>query len=270
MAVLELTYRSHVLDFDQNLLVMFPDPSGLKLSESDKGTDFEFPVLYLLHGYSDDHTSWLRRSSVERYLTEDLKKPLVIVCPSVQNSFYSDMVYGWKYFKYLTEEVPELLKRWIKISTRREDTFVAGLSMGGYGAYKLAFTYPERFSIAASFSGALDLAESGRGNPDKDVKCSDVFGMKRSETDGTEFDLKVMLQKAVDSGKELPKFYLSCGTKDPLYRIDLGFRDLMEKKGIKVNYSETEGLAHEWKFWDQEIEKFLKVLPLKSLEEIRR
>lgn len=64
MAVLELTYRSHVLDFDQNLLVMFPDPSGLKLSESDKGTDFEFPVLYLLHGYSDDHTSWLRRSSV--------------------------------------------------------------------------------------------------------------------------------------------------------------------------------------------------------------
>ncbi len=166
--------------------------------------------------------------------------------------------------------MPELLKRGIRISTKREDTFVAGLSMGGYGAYKLAFTYPERFSIAASFSGALDLAKSGRGDPEKDVKCSDVFGMNRSQTDGTEFDLKVMLQNAVDSGKELPKFYLSCGTKDPLYPINLGFRDLMEEKGIKVNYSETEGLAHEWKFWDQQIEKFLKVLPLKALEEYRR
>lgn len=141
MAVFELTFRAETLDFDQNVTVLLPEPENLALAETGKPFRGELPVLYLLHGYSDDHTSWLRRSSIERYLTMDSTRPLICVCPSVQNSFYTDMEYGWKYYTYLTEELPRLLSRWIRISSKPEDTFIAGLSMGGYGAYKIALSH---------------------------------------------------------------------------------------------------------------------------------
>ena len=181
MAVFELTFRAETLDFDQNVTVLLPEPGNLALAETGKPFRGELPVLYLLHGYSDDHTSWLRRSSIERYLTMDSTRPLVCVCPSVQNSFYTDMEYGWKYYTYLTEELPRLLSRWIRISSKREDTFIAGLSMGGYGAYKIALSHPERFAAAASFSGVLDIAKSGRDNPARDGAAYNVFGKNRSE-----------------------------------------------------------------------------------------
>ena len=266
MAVLELTYRSNVLDFDQNLTVMLPEPSNLSLMDRDGPLVTEFPVLYLLHGYSDDHTSWLRRSSVERYLTMDFNKPLVIVCPSVQNSFYEDMVHGWRYYTYLTEEVPELLSRWIRISRRPEDTFIAGLSMGGYGAMKIGLRHPERFAAVASFSGVLNLPLSGEVNEERDNMTFNVFGMKRTETKGTDYDVFHLLDKAIESGKKLPKLYSSCGTADFHYENNLSFRDYALSKGdaIDYTYSETEGMEHEWKFWDAEIRKLLNWLPLRD------
>ena len=266
MAVLELTFRSEVLGFDQNVMVILPEPENLSLSQREHAFDGTFPVLYLLHGYTDDHTSWLRRSSVERYMTMDSARPLVCICPSVQNSFYTDMEYGWKYFTYLTEELPDLLSRWIRISTQPEDTFIAGLSMGGYGAYKIALTHPERFAAAASFSGVLDIVRSGKENPQKDMVAYNVFGKKRSELNGTKHDIYYLLDKAIAEGKKLPKLYSSCGTADSLYVNNLGFRDYIQQKGIDYTYSEQEGLAHEWAFWDSEVKKLLNWLPIREIQ----
>ncbi len=264
MAILELTFRAESLDFDQNVMVILPEPENLGLAKKSNAFDGAFPVLYLLHGYSDDHTSWLRRSSVERYMTVDSSRPMVCICPSVQNSFYTDMEYGWKYFTYLTEELPELLSRWIRISTQPKDTFIAGLSMGGYGAFKIAFSYPERFAAAASFSGVLDIVKSGKDNDQKDNAVYNVFGMKRSELSGTQHDLYYLLNQAIASGKKLPKLYSSCGTKDSLYKNNLAFRDYIRQKNIDYTYSEQEGLAHEWAFWDSEIKKLLNWLPIQE------
>ncbi len=265
MAVFELTFRAETLDFDQNVTVLLPEPENLSLAETGKPFAGEFPVLYLLHGYSDDHTSWLRRSSIERYLTMDSARPLVCVCPSVQNSFYTDMEYGWKYYTYLTEELPRLLSRWIRISSKPEDTFIAGLSMGGYGAYKIALSHPERFAAAASFSGVLDIAKSGRDNPARDGAAYNVFGKNRSELAGTPHDIYRLLDEAIASGKPLPQLYASCGTADSLYENNLAFRDyIAQKEGVDFTFFAQEGLAHEWAFWDSEVQKLLGWLPIRE------
>jgi S-formylglutathione hydrolase FrmB len=108
-------------------------------------------VLYLLHGYSDDHSIWMRRTSVERYAAEH---HLAVIMPAVNHSFYTNEVQGERYWDYISEELPRAMHRFFRLSDKPEDTFVAGLSMGGYGAMKLALTHPERFGAAASFCGA--------------------------------------------------------------------------------------------------------------------
>src|SRR6266498_4824372 len=115
-----------------------------------------YRTLYLLHGHSDDHTAWMRWSSIEKY-AEGLN--LAVVMPAVHLSFYNDMVYGGKYWQFISEEVPALVREMFSLSADRKDNFVAGLSMGGYGAFKMALTHPERFAAAASLSGAVDISE---------------------------------------------------------------------------------------------------------------
>ena len=114
----------------------------------------ETPHAVSLHGHADDHTSWQRFTSIERY-AEGLN--LAVVMPAVHLSFYNDMAHGGKYWQFISEEVPAVVRDLFPLSSERKDNFVAGLSMGGYGAYKLASTYPERFAAAASLSGALDI-----------------------------------------------------------------------------------------------------------------
>src|SRR5690606_35149889 len=118
------------------------------------------PVLYLLHGLSDDDTIWLRRTSIERYVAG---LGLAVVMPNVHRSFYADMAYGGQYWTFLTEELPRVAGDFFPLSDAREDNYVAGLSMGGYGAFKWALSYPERFAAAGSLSGVLDLAKHQNG-----------------------------------------------------------------------------------------------------------
>ena len=112
------------------------------------------PVLYLLHGITDDHTAWSRYTSIERYADE---AGLAVVMPSAFNSFYTDEVHGHGYWTFVSEELPRLVRCLFRVSDRPEHTFAAGLAMGGYGAVKLALTYPDRYAAAASLSGPLDI-----------------------------------------------------------------------------------------------------------------
>jgi putative tributyrin esterase len=145
MALIRCDFWSEALEMSTSMTVILPDGDA---------TDPP-PVLYLLHGLTDDHTAWTRFSSVERY-AEDLG--LAVVMPSVDRSFYANEAYGMRFWDLLSAELPERVGRFFRVSARREDTFVAGLSMGGYGAVKWALREPERFAAAATLSGALDLA----------------------------------------------------------------------------------------------------------------
>jgi S-formylglutathione hydrolase FrmB len=216
----------------------------------------KYPVLYLLHGLSDDHSIWCRRTSIERYVAP---LGLAVVMPNVHRSFYTDMAQGGKYWTFVSEELPQIVKSFFPISDKREDTFVAGLSMGGYGAFKLGLSLPEKFAAAASLSGALDTPEFANREERKE-EFSRIFG-DLSKIEGSKNDLFYLASTLVESGKEVPALYQCCGTEDFLYDGNVKFRDYVRSLNIGLFYEECPGV-HEWGFWDKMIQNVLKWLPL--------
>ena len=141
MALLHVNYFSEALGVQTPVDVILPEgKQGIGVEASG---ECELPkVLYLLHGYSDDHTIWQRRTSVERYAA---RHNLAVVMPGVNHSFYCNEFHGERYWDFVSQELPAVMHRFFRLSDKPEDTFVAGLSMGGYGAMKLALNFPERF-----------------------------------------------------------------------------------------------------------------------------
>ncbi len=151
MAVMKIEYYSQVLDMEWGVNVLYPDANRVEEPECK-----DVPVLYLLHGMSGNHNSWLKRTNVERLLRGT---NLIVVMPNTSNGWYTDTQYGFDYYTALAEELPQVLKRFFpNMTSKREKTFLAGLSMGGYGCFKLALA-TNRFSRAASFSGALSFQD---------------------------------------------------------------------------------------------------------------
>ena len=212
------------------------------------------PVLYLLHGLSDDCTIWERRTSIERYATE---KGIAVVMPEVRRSFYTDEAVGEQYWTFIAEELPQLIARTFRVSTAREDTFVAGLSMGGFGAFKLALNHPERFAAAASLSGALDVAAL-------DLDWAGTLGQRvwdGRDTAGTADDLLGLL--AASDPAALPALFLDCGTEDQLLDHNRRFLAVADERGVELASRLRPG-AHTWEFWDQGIQDVLDWLPLRG------
>ena len=219
------------------------------------------PCLWLLHGLSDDHTIWQRRTSIERYV-EPLK--LAVVMPQVERSFYTDMNQGGRYWTFVSDELPQIARSLFPLSARREDNFAAGNSMGGYGAFKLALRCPERFAAAASLSGALDLPALIRAAASDPVRMEMfrlVFGsdLKVAAAD----DLIECARRFASLPEPKPLLYQVCGTGDFLYADNVQFRDRVRALGLTVRYEEGPG-SHEWGYWDQQIQRVLNGLPIRK------
>lgn len=208
----------------------------------------DMPVLYLLHGLSDNHSAWLRRSNVDLYAEQ---AGIAVVMPEVQRSFYTDMTHGLKYFRYIAEELPEICRGIFRFSGRREDNFIAGLSMGGYGAMKTALTYPDRFIAAASFSGALDIRS--RFHDTKDLMSVDeCYAISRGVVLPKD-DLFHLASDMAEKG-DYPDIYITCGLSDFLYEDNKRFRAHLDSLSIPYSYEEWEG-EHNWFFWDESIRR---------------
>jgi len=206
-------------------------------------------VLYLLHGWSDDHTIWQRRTSIERYAAE---YPLAVVMPSTHLGWYTNQKYGLRYYEYIAEELPRIVREFFpQLSDRREDTFVAGLSMGGYGALKLGLRAHDTFSACASLSGAADVAGELHRNQHPVFKLA--FG-SAEEAQGSEDDLFHLAD--VLPKEKRPRVYQWCGTEDFLIESNRKFKAHLESLGYDLTYSESPG-DHQWKYWDTQIEQVL-------------
>ena len=255
MAFLQIQFFSQALNVASTVNVILPEGSqGIGVTASD-GTALP-KVLYLLHGYSDDHSIWMRRTSVERYAAAH---NLAVIMPAVNHSFYCNEVYGERYWDYVSEELPRIMHRFFRLSDKPEDTYVAGLSMGGYGAMRLALTYPERFKAAASFSGAVNTIRELASIPAiRQDRWRSVLG-DLSKAPGSEVDLMHLLEVNASAPKK-PRLYISCGTADFLYDQHQAFVPALKKHGWPVTHYEEPGIGHEWAFWDTQIKAFIEMI----------
>ncbi len=254
MALVRCDFFSEVLEVGTSMTVLLPQAGEAQIgvATGTVGQDRDgFPVLYLLHGLSDDSSAWLRYTSIERYAAP---LGLAVVMPQVQRSFYADEAHGARYWTFLSEELPTVVRSFFRVSERREDTFAAGLSMGGYGALKWALSRPEQFAAAASLSGALDLEALFR-RPNRD----DLFGRVFDRVLRPEDDLFGLLARAdVD---DLPSLYVGCGTEDLIHPGNVRFVDAATPAGVDVQVDFRAG-GHEWGLWDAMIRDVLDWLPL--------
>jgi putative tributyrin esterase len=238
MALFQCNFHSAALGQAMSLNAILPDSPG------------PHPVLFLLHGRSDDHSIWLRRTSVERYASE---RGIAVIMPAAHRGFYTNMVHGYPYFDYIADEIPALCDQWFPLATDRAHRWIAGLSMGGYGALKVALTHPGRWSAAASMSGAIDpnFALSPRGDPLADAEGRLIFGAV-DDLQHTAHDPLHLLTAAHAAGHPLPRLRLSCGTEDFLYPAHRRFCDACAARGIALTTDSGPG-DHNWAYWDQQI-----------------
>lgn len=254
MALVHANFFSQALMMERSIDVILPQKENNIKDDRWRLRD-KVPVLYLLHGYSDDQTIWQRRTSIERYA---VNKGLAVVMASTDLGFYCDQKWGNDYFRYFSKELPEAVCEFFPmISEKRQNTFVAGLSMGGFGAFKLGINCPERFSYAASLSGFVDPIYAMENSPDTHLENS--MG-DLEECRGTINDLVTTLERQIEIGVRLPRFYQCVGTEDFLYAMNQHFRQQFEGR-IDLTYYEEPG-THEWGFWDRNIQRVLDWLPL--------
>ncbi|MCL2665991.1 MAG: alpha/beta hydrolase-fold protein [Defluviitaleaceae bacterium] len=247
MAFFQCGINSETLGNKTSINVLYPQTGETK----------EYPALYLLHGYSDDHSVWMRRTRLEYYAEA---YQIAIIMPDVQRSFYCDVKNQMRgqYWKYVSRELIDITRRMFRLSGRREDTFAAGLSMGGFGAFKLALNCPETFSAGASLSGAVDALSIVNGCHGMQLNEVLTFMDDPSEFNGSINDLFAAAKKT-DGAKNKPRLYQYCGTEDFLYEDNVRFRDMMLGLNYDYRYAESPG-EHEWGCWDAEIKKVLEWL----------
>lgn len=209
----------------------------------------DMPVLYLLHGMHGDHNSWINGSSICRYARA---RGLAVVMPSVGNSFYCNMKYGGRYHDYVARELPDYIGKLLPfITKKRGRTFIAGLSMGGYGAVKLALRNPDRFCAAASLSGCLDVKASAiSADADRHRLLCGIWGENYAQEAPAAEDDLLRLVDSFPASAEKPRLYVACGREDFLYSQNITFRDHLVGKGFDFKYEEGAG-AHTWDFWDE-------------------
>lgn len=237
MALIHLHIYSEALGHQTQVNVVLPQKkviSGAPLIR--EGT---FPCIYLLHGLGDDESIWMRRTAIERYADE---YGVCMVMPNGGRSFYTDMVRGERYYTYVAKELPAIIRSMFRVSDRREDNFLIGNSMGGYGALKIALRECESFCAVAALSPVIDVHFDG---PRAEYLLP-IFGEDAQVP--PEDDLYELIAKQ-EHNPLRPRIFIGVGTEDFLYSYDTAFRDRLSAMDYDFTYCESSGM-HNWTFWD--------------------
>lgn len=273
MAVVSMNFESQYLAGRHMIHIILPDLPRSADPRQFYPANKKFKVLWLLHGTYGDSMDWLRRSKIELYA---LEKNIAVVMPSGLNSNYVNwkgFALGYHMYDYLFDELMPMIYNWFPISDRREDNFIAGLSMGGFGTMVYALNHPEKFSGAASLSGPLlDPREESYCSPTLSFPAH-LNGVRQNRTENEIRDMGGMQaylssvantwDKLIECKKnnvDLPKLYFCCGTEDFLYPAFQKFRSFAKEQHYNdIIFEEGEGYTHEWRFWDIYIERILNL-----------
>ncbi|HHV12108.1 MAG TPA: acetylesterase [Clostridiales bacterium] len=228
--------------------------------------DKPYKTLYLLHGVFGNYTDWISGTNVQRWAEE---RDLVVVMPSGDNMFYVDQPKANNFYgEFIGKELVEITRKMFPLSHKREDTYIAGLSMGGYGAIRNGLKYHDTFGCIAGLSSALVLE-----GMDKRTDDAPFFIEKRSYAESCFGDLsklaesdmnpKWLAKKLAGENADIPKLYMACGTSDTLFGANKDFYSYLQGLGIEATFEEGPG-AHEWDFWNTYIKKVIDWLPLEQ------
>ena len=245
MAWISINFESKALGMPVMTNVLMPQGRG------------GYKTLYLLHGAGGDYASWLLKSRVTDYAEG---KNIAVVMPSGNNKCYVNNRYGKDYFTFLTEELIEKCETWFDLSPKKEDRFIAGMSMGGYGAVHAALKRPELYGKAFSYSGLLDISERFLRPQGLDLKP--VFGEKEdfSTVAADLFELThktgINLSGNVDN---LPEIFITCGLQDKRIEMSRKLYEAMKQENFNVHYI-TETGGHDWTYWDACIQNTIQIL----------
>lgn len=245
MAKFQCNFISYTLKRAVDITVIIPSvtiPESMGMGQSDgpvrhTKTD-KYPVLYLLHGFGNNHATWTGYTNVELYAEEH---NMAVVMLSAENKFYVNHSGGDLFFDFIEQELPDFVCGMFPVSSRKEDTYLAGLSMGGYGTLIHGLSNPDQYAALGAFSAAVKLD----------------FNMLDDIAKMGQLDPLTIAKEQIKKGKCLPKLYLACGEKDFLFEANLAFRDEMKALGSDVTWVEHPDYGHEWRFWDLQVEAFL-------------
>ena len=218
-------------------------------------------LLVLLHGLTGNHAVWPMRTDLQSLAD---RHNLVIALPDGARSFWLDQAVGLEWGRWVGSELPSLLRSVLRVSAARSETFIGGLSMGGYGAVRAAFDYPRTFGGVISLSGTLDVAERafrsrhldlyeiGFGDLERPRRSDDLVTRMTAAAPGAPTP-NTPTPSPTDHSVALPldvRFFAVCGTEDRLLKQNRRFRDIAEEIGLDLTYREGPG-GHDYVFWNE-------------------
>jgi putative tributyrin esterase len=238
MAHFEVDFLSYSFGRSVSFTAIIPSAASSDLSDYKRNQYKDIPLLpalYLLHGSMNDNLTWGQYTSIERYAEE---RQIAVFMISGENRGFVNRGKD-HFFDFLEDELPSFCERMFPISTRKEDRYIAGLSMGGFGAYFHGLSQPERYEAIGSFSGPMNtrLSEIGKTTP------------------------LMLLREAKKNGTPFPALFLTIGDKDFLYQDNVFFLKFCQDNGIKIHSEIIKGYGHEWRFWDLAVRHFLDWIP---------
>ncbi len=262
MAIIEVNFISKCLMRTVTFNAIIPvDKFG---PQTENAEQKPLKTLYLLHGIFGNYTDWVNGTRIQAWAEAN---DLAVIMPSGENRFYlDDEKSGELYGEFIGKELVEFTRKLFPLSDKREDTFIAGLSMGGYGAIRNGLKYAENFGCVIGLSAALvhdtwkDADNSAPIFTFRRNYYEAIFG-EYDKVKGSDKDPKALLLKLKEEGRPVPKMYLCCGTEDDLVTVNRDFRDFLNENGVDLTYVEGPG-KHDWVFWDTYIKKVLDWLPL--------
>lgn len=253
MALMQVSFLSKTIGFHTNVNIILPFEER-RGNDGNLNLEEKFPVLYLLHGGCGNADDWCRFTSIERYA---VRYKMAVVMPEVGgSSFYTDMVNGYDYYTFISEELVSLVEGYFPmIGGSREKRYVAGFSMGGYGALKWGLQKPDYFTAIANMSGASLIGEifgkSGIASTDRNDTGSPI-NLNWGSLDqliGSADDTKYLLDKAAENINKQPAIYVCIATGDTTYEFTQNFIKYAEMIGLPITYEEGPG-GHDMDFWD--------------------
>jgi len=280
MGVMRYNYRSEVLSLSTDITITYPSgkysarsaaggllpPGGVQRKVLDPYVPgMKFQTVYLLHGGGDDDTTIQRLTRLEYYAENN---NVMTVTAQVKDSFFMDTAYGFKYFTYVTEELPAVIRSLFASSDKREDNFVVGMAMGGNAALALALRRPDLYSACVDLSGGIGCSVDTdffiKSLKEIDFpRLRGTFG-DRDKVRGSEYDIGYYARRNKEQNVVVPKFFIGVGKDDFIRDSVRKDRDALVKLGYDVTYEEAEGLGHDWEFWELYMKKtFNEWLPLK-------